>query len=98
MLPFTGRHAELDVIERARAEAARGRAQLLLLSRDGGVGKTRLVQEAAAAAAVTGWQVVTGRAYPLETAIPYALFGDALEPLFAALNSGRAGTPRGPDQ
>ncbi len=87
MLPFTGRHAELDVIERARAEAGRGRAQLLLLSGDGGVGKTRLVQEAAAAAAVTGWQVVTGRAYPLETAIPYALFGDALEPLFAALDS-----------
>jgi len=87
-LPFTGRSAELDVFERARADAARGRAQLLLLSGDGGVGKTRLVQEAAAAATTGGWQVVTGRAYPLETAIPYALFADALEPLFASLDAG----------
>ncbi len=87
MLPFTGRRAELDILERARVEAASGRAQLLLLSGDGGIGKSRLVQEAAASAAATGWQVVTGRAYPLETAIPYALFGDALEPLFAALDT-----------
>ncbi|WP_411280405.1 helix-turn-helix transcriptional regulator [Gemmatimonas sp.] len=86
-LPFTGRRAELDVIERARVAAGRGLAQLLLLSGDGGIGKTRLVQEAAMLAAAAGWQVVTGRAYPLETAIPYALFGDALEPLFAALDS-----------
>lgn len=86
-LPFTGRSTELDVLARARAEATRGRAQLLLLSGDGGVGKTRLVQEAAASAERDGWHVVTGRAYPLETAIPYALFGDALEPLFATLDA-----------
>ena len=85
-LPFTGRGTELDILERARAEAGRGRAQLVLLSGDGGVGKTRLVQEAAASATADGWQVVTGRAYPLETAIPYALFGDALEPLFSTLD------------
>ncbi len=87
-LPFTGRRAELDVLERALVESALGRAQLLLLSGDGGVGKTRLVQEAATTATATGWQAVTGRAYPLETAIPYALFSDALEPLLAALDSG----------
>lgn len=85
LLPFTGRRAELAILERALAEAEGGRAQLLLLSGDGGIGKTRLVQEAAAGAA-TGWQVATGRAYPLETANPYALFADALEPLFAALD------------
>ncbi|WP_373070875.1 helix-turn-helix transcriptional regulator [Gemmatimonas sp.] len=85
MLPFTGRRAELNILERALADVDGGRAQLLLLSGDGGIGKTRLVQEAEAGAA-TGWQVATGRAYPLETANPYALFTDALEPLFAALD------------
>ena len=86
-LPFTGRSAELEIIELAKVEAARGHAQLLLLSGDGGIGKTRLLREAAAAAVLGGWRFVTGSAYPLETAIPYALFGEALEPLFAALDA-----------
>ncbi len=86
-LPFTGRASELEQIERARAEVTRGRGQLLLLSGDGGVGKTRLIEEAAKAAEQDGWQTATGRAYPLETAIPYALFADAVEPLLASFDT-----------
>jgi predicted ATPase/DNA-binding CsgD family transcriptional regulator len=87
-LPFSGRHRELELVSQVRGEAAAGHGQLLLLSGDGGVGKTRLVQEAATAARAVGWQIAIGHAYPLETAIPYAAFADALGPLLAALDSG----------
>lgn len=87
-LPFSGRLRELYVIAHAQGQAVAGRGQLLLLSGDGGVGKTRLLAEAAVAVAATGYQVAIGHAYPLETAIPYSAFADALGPVLAALDSG----------
>jgi DNA-binding CsgD family transcriptional regulator len=87
-LPFIGREREFEQIARARAAAASGHGQVLFLSGDAGVGKTRLVQESARVARAEGWQVAIGYAYPLETAIPYASFADAIGPVLAALDPG----------
>ena len=87
-LPFTGRSSELSVLARLRADAHAGRGSVVLLSGDGGIGKTRLLMEAARSAQHDGWQLAIGRAYPLESASPYAPFTDALSPLLAALEPG----------
>ena len=42
------------------------------------MGKTRLVGAIAERAARQGWTVTVGRAYPVETGVPYAVFADAL--------------------
>lgn len=75
-------------LAQCRQDAAAGFGQLVLLSGDGGVGKSRLLAESLAAARQEGWQVAHGLAYPLETAIPYAAFADALAPLLGALDGG----------
>ena len=87
-LPFIGRDREIMAIRNARDAASDGAGQVLLLSGDGGVGKTRLLQEAAREVRSRGWQTAGGQAYPLETAIPYAVFADAIGPLLSALDSG----------
>jgi len=67
--PIVGRDRELDLLADLRTSAARGEGSVLLLSGDGGVGKTRLVRELARLSKESGWQVMYGRAYALETAI-----------------------------
>lgn len=84
--PLVGRERELALIDEMRRDAARGEGGVLLLSGDGGVGKTRLVTELARHARESAWHVLVGRAYALETAMPYAPFADACEPLLAAMD------------
>lgn len=79
--PLVGRREELSRLTEAMQAAEKGAGRVLFLSGEGGVGKTRLATAAAAAAAKRGWSVATGRAYPVETGVPYALFSDALLPL-----------------
>jgi DNA-binding CsgD family transcriptional regulator len=88
ILPFIGRDRELAAIASTRDGAARGAGTLVLLSGDAGVGKSRLLAEAAQQARAQQWQVAIGHAYPLETAIPYAAFSDALSPVLGTLDSG----------
>lgn len=83
---IVGRERELSLLEQLRVDAARGKGAVLLLSGDGGVGKTRLATELAQAARDGGWNVMLGRAYALETVIPYAPFADACEPVLTALD------------
>ncbi len=84
--PIVGRDRELDLLADLRTSAARGEGSVLLLSGDGGVGKTRLVRELARLSKESGWQVMYGRAYALETAIAYAPFSDATEPVLSAMD------------
>lgn len=84
--PIVGREHELELLEQLRIHAARGEGGVLLLSGDSGIGKTRLVSELARHTQESGWQVLLGRAYALENAIPYAPFADACEPALLAMD------------
>src|SRR4051812_26077265 len=79
--PLIGRSAELALLTRTIDEAAQGSGRSVFIVGEGGIGKTRLAAAAAARATKRGWNVVVGRAYPVETGVPYALFSDALLPL-----------------
>ncbi len=84
---LVGRERELEVLGQLRAQVMRNQGAVVLVSGDGGIGKTRLVQELAQSVRESGWQVMMGRAYALEAGIPYAPFADACEASIAALDS-----------
>ncbi|MFJ8199273.1 helix-turn-helix transcriptional regulator [Streptomyces sp. NPDC096152] len=82
--PLIGRDAELtrlaEVLERARA----GEARAVLVAGDAGVGKTRVLDEAAGRAARTGTTVVTGHCVDLgDVGLPYLPFTEVLGALAA---------------
>ena len=70
------------------AAVKRGEGRTLILSGEGGVGKTRLLAEITDTAASSGWKSVVGSSYAVETGIPYALFSDAFLPLIQGLDPG----------
>lgn len=84
--PLVGRSAELALLSRSIEEAAKGGGRSIFIVGEGGIGKTRLATAATERAARTGWTVAVGRAYPVETGVPYALFSDALLPLLRKLD------------
>lgn len=69
-LPFVGREPELD-----QMAAALGRASLLLIEGEPGIGKTRLALRFAEVQGLRPW---LGAAYELETGVPYAPIIDSL--------------------
>jgi DNA-binding CsgD family transcriptional regulator/tetratricopeptide (TPR) repeat protein len=85
---LVGRAAELSLITSTLANARKGAGQTLIISGEGGVGKTRLLTAGIERARKDGWNVVLGRAYAVETGIPYALFSDAMLPLLEGLEPG----------
>jgi DNA-binding SARP family transcriptional activator len=66
----------LRIDECLEASAAQG--AVLRIIGDAGLGKTRLVQEAAARARARGRLVLEGRATPMEAAMPLGVFRDAV--------------------
>src|SRR4051812_49759820 len=58
---FVGRDAELATLTAALDAAVAGDAAVVLLSGEAGVGKTRLVEEAAGRASAAGARVLAGR-------------------------------------
>ncbi|HUF28031.1 MAG TPA: AAA family ATPase [Gemmatimonadaceae bacterium] len=85
--PLVGRSEELASLA-ARLDAAEsGRGGTLFLVGEGGVGKTRLVKTLSDRAEHRGWCVAIGRAYPVETGVPYAPFSDALLPILRGLDA-----------
>lgn len=83
-LPLVGREGELAALAAWLGAAAAGHGGATIVAGAGGVGKTRLVAAAGARAAREGWTVAVGRAYPVETGVPYAVFADALAPVLRA--------------
>lgn len=84
-LPLVGRATELAEL-RAALDAARGGSPaVVLLTGEGGAGKSRLTAMVAEEARRADWTVALGRAYPVESGVPYALFSDALVPLLRQL-------------
>ncbi|MGC0334844.1 DNA-binding SARP family transcriptional activator [Streptomyces sp. SAI-170] len=68
--PFVGRDAELARLTAVWSAAASGRAQMVLINGEAGIGKTRLVEEMRARA---GPVTVAARAYPAEDQVPYGV-------------------------
>jgi DNA-binding CsgD family transcriptional regulator/tetratricopeptide (TPR) repeat protein len=79
--PLVGRKAELARLSKIIEAAANGAGSTVFFAGEGGIGKTRLAASVADRAQAHGWRVATGRAYPVETGVPYAVFADALLPL-----------------
>ena len=70
--PLVGRSRELADLDEALARAASGRGNLVLLSGEPGIGKTRLAEELAERAEATGATVCWARAWEVEGAPPLA--------------------------
>jgi len=73
-----GRSAEFQNLRLRWSLASQGQAQLVLLSGEPGVGKTRLAKEFIAFARLQGATVLQGGCYEYEAAIPYLPLSDAL--------------------
>jgi DNA-binding CsgD family transcriptional regulator/tetratricopeptide (TPR) repeat protein len=77
-----GRTAELAEIEAALTDAAAGRPSLVFVAGESGVGKTRILDEAARRARAAGGRLLSGDCVELgEGELPYAPIVAALRPL-----------------
>ncbi|HET8743607.1 MAG TPA: BTAD domain-containing putative transcriptional regulator [Gaiella sp.] len=70
LTPFSGRHGELELLRQALRSAAGGQGQVVGISGDPGLGKSRLAYELQLAAEVDT-VAVRGRCLPFGTAVPY---------------------------
>jgi adenylate cyclase len=76
---LVGREAERAQLHDCLARAASGCGTLIVLSGEGGVGKTRLAEDALAAARLRGWQTFVGRCYEEEGTPPLIPYVELLE-------------------
>ena len=86
-LPLIGRDEELARLTRSLDDAERGSPSTIFLAGEGGIGKTRLADALVGEATRRKWTTAVGRAFPVETGVPYALFADALLPTLKAMDS-----------
>ena len=77
--PFVGRERELASLTERLQRPQPGNVDVLLIAGEPGVGKTRLMEEAAAIARNSGRQVLVGHAYDSEGMPPYLPFTEALQ-------------------
>jgi len=71
-LPLVGRYAEWSRLMAAWRAAAAGHPQMVLLSGEAGIGKTRLAEEMCAWVARQGAAVAVAQCYPANVAVAYA--------------------------
>jgi class 3 adenylate cyclase len=84
-LPFVGRQSELARLVGLLGEAAAGRGGLVFVAGEPGIGKTRLTEELAEAAAADGFSVLWGHCLDGDWAPPYAPFAEVVEALAGGL-------------
>lgn len=75
---FIGRAGELKALRQRWAYAQEGNGQLVLISGEPGIGKSRLAREIIAYARLSGAYVLQGGSYEYETKLPYLPFVEAL--------------------
>src|SRR4051812_12862950 len=85
--PLLEREHELDALESAVAVAAGGAGQIVVVEGPPGVGKTRLLADARAAARRAGVLVLDGRGAELESEFAFGVARQLLEPAILALDS-----------
>lgn len=82
--PIIGRESELAFLSRVLERARGGQAHAVLISGDAGVGKTRVLEEAAGRATAAGMTVLTGHCVDLgDVGLPYLPFTEVLGALAA---------------
>ena len=81
---LVGRDDELRLLTRALDDLADGHGANVAITGEPGIGKTRLAQEALAAARERGSLVLGGRATELERDVPFVVATEALAPAWAA--------------
>ena len=92
---LAGRQAECEVIAQALARLAEGRSQVVELTGDPGIGKSRLLAEVARRAAERGFVVLGGRAQHGGERVPFYALADALDDHLAGLDPGGPEADRG---
>jgi DNA-binding CsgD family transcriptional regulator/tetratricopeptide (TPR) repeat protein len=78
-----GRIAELGVLDVAIGRAAAGSAQVVAISGEAGIGKSRLAREGVRAASEKGFRILESAAGRLQRDLSYAPIAEALRPLVA---------------
>src|SRR6476619_126424 len=73
-LPLRGRDADLTVLSAALEDAARGSGAVVVIEGPAGIGKSRVVAEAAESASRLGMVVASGAADQLDELAPMAWF------------------------
>jgi len=86
---LVGRTGEIGEIERAVAAAREGEMRALAVVGEAGIGKSALLDAAAAAAERAGMTVLRGRAAEHEREVPFGLVVDALDDHVAGLHPSR---------
>ncbi|MEO6210296.1 MAG: AAA family ATPase [Gemmatimonadaceae bacterium] len=84
-LPLVGRSVEMELLRSLLNDGEMRRGRTIFLSGEPGIGKTRLGEELARDATSRGWTVALGRAYAVESGVPFAPFADALTPILRAM-------------
>jgi DNA-binding CsgD family transcriptional regulator/tetratricopeptide (TPR) repeat protein len=89
-----GRSTELETLRSAVLQATRGAGQMLAVTGEAGIGKTRLVAEGLRAASRLGVQAFQGAAVELERRWPFGAIADCLAIRGSAADSRRAAIVR----
>ena len=87
-VPLIGREREVNALRSLLDQAGERQGGTAFFRGPRGVGKTRLGQEAAEYSKGRGWTVLSGRAFPAESLVPFALFADAFQPILQGLDRG----------
>jgi predicted ATPase len=82
--PLVGRVAELAVVDEAIRRAAAGSAQVVAISGEGGIGKSRLASEGLRSSGARGFRTLESAAGRLQRDLSYAPIVEALRPLVVA--------------
>ena len=82
---LVGRATELNTLVGALTAADSGAGSTVFVVGESGIGKTKLVEALVEYASRRGFATAIGRAYPVETGVPYAVFSDALMPLLRGI-------------
>ena len=86
--PLVGRAGELAELQKRLNAAVAGECQLVVVSGEPGVGKTRLLDEIESLARARGIRVLHGRSVERDRSFPYQGFCDAIQEYFRYKDSG----------